>query len=159
MPLILLKRVGRAWRDGSVVHYLFVPDVPEQQTNEHVTEAITLANIWRIRGDRPHLVAGVGDESRTAGSYVQSLDTRSVEGREDARPLIYVGIGDVSPLVPQTEDDVLLFFRQVPPRVLPSWPEFITELDAVQLTRVDEFLKISTIDPEVCRLLDEIATA
>ena len=156
MSLVLLKRAGAPWRDGLMIHYLLAPDLPEEHTNEQVILAIMLANMWRIRRDRPYVVACVEDESRATNSYVQTLDTRRVENTPSTRPLIYVGTGDVSPVVPRTEDDSLLFFRDVPPPILPSWPKLITELDAVQLSRADEFVKITTTDAEVCKLLDEL---
>ncbi|MCA9266775.1 MAG: hypothetical protein KDA60_23130, partial [Planctomycetales bacterium] len=65
--------------------------------------------------------------------------------------------GDLSPFVPRTEDDVILLFRRVPPMILPSWPRFITDLDAVQIARADDYIKISTSSVNMCRMLEELS--
>ncbi len=156
MSLSLLKHACPPWQDDSVIHYLLLPLLPDSVRNEQLIDAVILSNLWRIRRDRPYVVAYVEDETRTTDPYVQSLETRRIDGSQSPRPFVYVGMGDVSPLVPRTEDDMLILFRDVPPRILPSWPRFIVELGGVQITRADEYVKISTISSDICEVLDEL---
>ena len=154
---MLLKRAVPSWREGAIVRYLLVPDLPSTGKSEQLTELVLLANLWRLCRDRPYAVAFVEDEQRTRNQYCQSLETRRVDGVMSQRPLLYVGQGDLSPFVPRTEDDVILLFRRVPPMILPSWPRFITDLDAVQIARADDYIKISTSSVNMCRMLEELS--
>jgi hypothetical protein len=111
MSLLLLKRGASSWQDGPVFHYLLLPILPTAAMSEQLIEVIILANIWRIRRNRPFGVAFVEDSRRTMNSYVESLDTRRIEGAQGERPLIFVGTDDLSPFAPRTDEDLLFFSR------------------------------------------------
>jgi hypothetical protein len=165
MSLFLLKRVSVQVGEHGIVACLLAPDLPAALLYGPQSIAIQLANLWRLRRERPYLVASSEGPSRQGPTgeddlaYVQSLPQLCVEGRPGARCARYVGQGDVSPLMPRDEEDFLLLLPHPPPEMLPSWPHIVTELNAVLVGQVDEFIKIQTIDHSVVSLVDALPDA
>ncbi len=162
MSLLLLRRVGRSWTELGLVHHLLAPEVPPSSYGGSAFDAVVLANLWPLRRGRPYVAVGYDDTcwSRTPESeqieYWESLPRLAVAGRETAGRLRYVGEGDVSPVVPRSEDDLLLLLPSVPAAELPSWPELVSRLNALYLTRSDDSIEIITTDHEVVELLDKL---
>lgn len=159
MGFILLRRVGAQATDGGVNQWLLIPDLDTDALYGPLSDAVWLSNLWRLRRERPFVLASV-DEDRfsqgpasTDAEYVRQLPVRQMEGAAEGRSLRYPGVGDISPFVPADEDEFLLLLPQPPPQVIPPWPAMLTQLDGVVVSRSDEFMKIRTADPSVLQLI------
>lgn len=159
MALMLLKRVGMAWQESGLIHQLLIPDLREVDLKSHMYEAVVLANLWRLRRGRPYCVVCLTDDtvkrylSEEDRNYIDSMDSRLIEGHKSTGSLVYIGTKDIFPFVPRCEDDFILLCPEVPPEVLPRWPYLVSQLNSLYLTRSDEFLDLKTIDPTIEKLL------
>src|SRR5262249_42437793 len=62
--MLLLKRAGKQETGTTTVKYFLLPDLPAQFLYGPMFYAVLLANLWRLRRDRPYAVASVGEPSR-----------------------------------------------------------------------------------------------
>jgi hypothetical protein len=129
MSLILLKRVSVQMKDHGIAEYLLIPDLPDELLYGPHSVAIQLANLWRLRRERPFMAASVDEQvwPDSLGvddiAYLRSLPSLTVGGRPGSRIARYVGQGDISPLSLRNEEDFLLLLPQPPPSELPLWPQ------------------------------------
>jgi hypothetical protein len=159
MSLLLLKRSIAEVLPSGIAQFLLVPDLAPEALYGPLYDAIRLASIWRLRRQRPYVVGSIDEEQgletlrSTDIEFLRSLPVLRIEGGDSSRSVRYVGVDDLSLFLPHFEEDFLLFFPAPPPEVIPRWPQFVTDLDALYVTQVDEFMKLQTVDQGIIDLL------
>jgi hypothetical protein len=159
MSLLLLKRSAPQLLPGGITEFLLIPDLAPQALYGPLHNAICLANLWRLRRKRPYVAGSIDEEQCLVrmepkdSEFLQSLPVLRIRGGDNSRSIRYVGVDDLSVLLPYDEDDFLLFFPAPPPGEIPRWPHFVTDLDALYITGVDEFMKVATVDSATVDLL------
>src|SRR5262245_15310303 len=108
MSLIAIHRVGKQDCQNGLIKYLLVPDLPSEALHGPLHHAVLLANLWRFRRERSHVLASSQDCLSNIDDicYVRSLPRLLVKGYGT---VFYVGQGDLSPFLLRSEDDFLLF--------------------------------------------------
>jgi len=162
MSLELLKLVSKSSILG-VPRFLLVPDLPLEQSRSSHYRAIALAAFWRLRRERPYVVAFCEDPARWGNEsdlqYALSVPQLQISVLGEIRHVSNVGIGDISPFLSQEEDDFLLFLANPPPPIVPAWPNMVTELDGVLVGQCDEFITLQTVDPEIMSIIEALPEA
>jgi hypothetical protein len=155
MSVSLLKLVSRREREGGVVEYLLSPDLPPQYLYSPLFNAVVLASLCRLRRERPYVAAHVegatSDERHESGEflYLRSLPKIQIVRPAGTVDLTYVGQGDFSALMPNSNDDFVLFFPEPPPPALPGWPDLVAIPNAVLVGLSDEFVTLETVDANI----------
>lgn len=143
--LTLVLRVGEPFDQGCVKNILLAPE-HDFAGNWKLFDAIIHYNICKLRRTRPYIVASKRTNSIQELTSDNSLEFRHISNVENQQPLFYFGREDVSDEIPHCEDEFLILFREVPPKILPPWPNVITDLDSILVTCVDEFIKLCYAD-------------
>jgi hypothetical protein len=162
MSLLLLKRIPQINQSQGVTTYLLIPDLGEKVLYGPMHTAILLANCWRLRRERPYVIActseGQYGESCDINDldYVSNLPILSAAGPAQSGTLRNVEQGDLSPFVPRSEEGFLLFLPNPQVTEIPAWPFIVTELNSVLLSLCDEFIKIQTDDKGIMQLIEEL---
>lgn len=160
MGLPLLRLVAQSNKQD-VTEYLLVPDLLPEQIYSPLYNAVFLAALWRIHRERPYVVASV-DKGKPRNvnkedlAYVEALPYLDMSGLVKANSIVYVGQGDISPFIPSSEDEFLLFLPKPPTLVIPCWPNTVTELNGVLIGQSDEFITLQTIDTNIMALVNDL---
>lgn len=157
-----LERVSKRSSAAGVSQYRLIPWVSPELLSSSVWNAVWLAALWRFRRGRPYVIAAM-DEDRlverygaTDLPYIQTLRRLSFSGGEALVSGRYVGVEDVSPFIPESEREFLLFLS-APPLTEPlALPEVVTELNAVLVSRLSEYIVVETRDPLLSDFLDTL---
>lgn len=157
-----LERVNKLQDPSGVSEYRLIPRLPSELLRSSLWDAVWLASLWRFRRGRPYVVAAM-DEDRLVERYgtadilyIQSLPRLSFTGGDCLQSGRSVGVDDVSPFIPESEDEFLLFLPDPPRTELIDSPDAITGLDAVRVSRLAECIVVETLDPSLMDFLDAL---
>jgi len=145
-----------------ITEYLLVPDLLPEQIYSSLYNAVFLAALWRIHRERPYVVASVdkgkpGNIGREDLAYIEALPCLSMSGFVRASSIIYVGQGDISPFIPSSEGEFLLFLPKPPASVIPCWPDMVSKLNGILIGQIDEYITLQTVDTSIMALINNLS--
>lgn len=158
----LTRRGERLLRHEEIAEYALVPAAPSELLTGAFRDAYFLAAFWTLRHGRLCAIAFVTEKlwmqqaSSDDVNYLLSLPQWPIECSRGRQPARYVGPDDLSPFVPQSDDEWLLFVPDPPTTDIPSWPKMITHLDGVLVTRRSDLMIVQTADTKMMDLLDSL---
>lgn len=160
MGLNSLKIVGKYILESAIVRYLLAFDLSSEQQYGCLRDAVLLTTISRLRRNKPYACCFLFDpDSRaideTDWQVIKSLPTLPLIYPRDGESFVYLAECDLTPLLPEDEDDFVLLLSELP-ETIPTWPDRIIKLNGISIGVSDEFMTLCTIDPETIALVDNL---
>lgn len=152
MEFSSLQLVDKTVEANGVMQYLLIPDLTSEQLYSPLYQSVVLSICWRLRRNRNYVLASI-DEGRIKG-YYSPEDEYYVRSTPVVRLIQYDATyihayqlkEDISPFMPVSEDDFLIFLPSLFLLNKVVWSDLIAKSNAILLQQCDEFIKIQTSD-------------